>query len=144
MNPPSSSKAPPAFLLLMLLVLVQGLSALHGGGSLILDPSGARLQMSLRLLEGTPFPDYLVPGLVLFVLLGAYPLVILVGLWRRRAWAAAGAAVVGAGLVIWIAVQLLLVGRLSVLQPLFAVLGIMILSLALSPQVRSFCRGTRT
>jgi hypothetical protein len=43
----------------------QGLTGLAGGVALVADPSGRALGLPAGWLEGTPFADYLVPGLVL-------------------------------------------------------------------------------
>jgi len=54
------------------IVLLFGLAinAIGGGLFLIIDPSGKAIQIPLDLLEGTPFTNYLIPGLVLFFAIG--------------------------------------------------------------------------
>ncbi len=52
------------------LELLVGIAALFGGGSLIADPSGARLQMPISFLDSTPFRSYLIPGGLLFGVVG--------------------------------------------------------------------------
>jgi len=59
---------------LLFLLLFLGMSALVGGSGLVADPSGAAIGLPLDLLRGSPFGDYLVPGLVLLIVLGAGPL----------------------------------------------------------------------
>ena len=53
--------------------------------------------MPLSMLEGSPFKDYLIPGLILLVVLGLFPLVVLYGLVRRRRWGWWLSIAVGAG-----------------------------------------------
>jgi hypothetical protein len=60
------------------LLVFQGLSGLCGGGAL--------LHLPLDLLEGSPFTELRILGLILLTVLGVGPLVMAAGLWRRRAW----------------------------------------------------------
>jgi hypothetical protein len=52
------------------LLLVLAANALGGGWLLITDPGGGSIGISIELLEGTPFDDYLVPGIILFIVNG--------------------------------------------------------------------------
>jgi hypothetical protein len=131
--------------LLMALLLFQGLSGIAGGIGLVGDPSGDSLQISLSLLEGTPFNDYLIPGLILLVVLGIAPLIALYGLWKQRHWGWLGSLAIGVGLIIWIGVQILLIGYQPQppLQLIYGVLGIAIVSTALTPSVRNDYTSTQ-
>lgn len=51
----------------IILLLFNSISALFGGWSLMSDPSGETMDMPLRFLEHSPFDDFLVPGIILFV-----------------------------------------------------------------------------
>ena len=77
--------------------MFQGLSGLYGGGAL--------LHLPLDLLEGSPFTELRIPGLILFTVLGIGPLVVAAELWRRRIWAWYGALAISGVLTIWIAVE---------------------------------------
>jgi len=57
------------------LLLVNGLGALYGGFLLMLDPSGTRMQMPLSYLEHSPFSNYLIPGIILFIVNGLFSFV---------------------------------------------------------------------
>lgn len=131
---------PVGVYLLMLALLFQGLSGIAGGYGLAADPSGASLRIPLELLADSPFSDYFVPGLTLLVVLGIGPLLVLYGLWTRQAWGWYGALLVGVALMIWIVVQIALVGYMSwpPLQLVYGLLGLAIAGLALMPQVRAF------
>jgi len=118
-------------LLLAALLVFLGISALYGGYMLVLEPSGQRLQMSTSILVGTPFHDFRFPGLVLFFGLGIGALVPLPGFAFRSTWFILGSGVVGAVLLVWILVQVLLVGYVSWLQPFYAFLGAVITVLAI-------------
>lgn len=111
-----------------------------GGGALVADPSGSLLQMPRSLLEGSPFDDYLIPGLVLFLVLGVFPFIVLYGLWQRLPWAWPAALVVGIALVVWIGVEVLMIGYHAEppLQLVYGLLGVVLLALVLLPSVRLY------
>jgi uncharacterized BrkB/YihY/UPF0761 family membrane protein len=117
---------------LMGVLVFQGLSGLGGGLVLVIDPTGATIGLPLERLEGSPFQDFLVPGLVLLTLLGAGPLLVVVGLRRGHPWSRAAALGIGAMLLVWLAVQILVVGYQPQppLQLLYGVVGMLILALA--------------
>jgi len=56
----------------IILSMFVGLAAIYGGWMLIADPSGQTLQFPLELLNDTPFNDYFIPGLILFIIIGVY------------------------------------------------------------------------
>jgi hypothetical protein len=96
--------------LLTAAVLLQGLSGIGGGVALVADPSGAALGLPVTLLAESPFRDYFFPGLILLVLLGIAPLIVAWGLWRRRGWSWYGSVHVGTALLVWITVQIFMIG----------------------------------
>lgn len=117
-----------------------GATALFGGGMLVLDPSGASMEMPVEWLAGTPFPDYLVPGLVLFTVLGFGSFLVCYGVVRRRAWAWPAAVGLGVALVGWIAVQMALLWMVNVLHVVYGGLGVALVVLATSPAARRYLR----
>ncbi len=50
-----------------------GLGALGGGGVLIVSPSGKLMGMPLSMLQHSPFSSFLLPGSILFLVLGLVP-----------------------------------------------------------------------
>lgn len=82
-------------------------------------------------LAGTPFPSFLVPGLVLGVIVGGTQLVAAVAIPTRRHWALLMAAVAGFGMLIWIFIELAIVGY-SWLQSVYFGLGVLELILVLA------------
>lgn len=125
--------------LLLVLLLVQGSSGVFGGLALVLDPTGAAIGLPLDLLEGSVFADYLVPGIVLLVLLGIAPLFVAGAVLKRRPRAWIGSLAVGVALMLWIAVQVLVVGYQPEppLQAVYGTLGLAIALTSLAPSVRS-------
>ena len=112
----------------------QGLSGIAGGFGLMADPTGASLRIPLEWLEGSPFTDYLLPGIVLFFVLGVIPLGVVYGLWKGKTWSRLAAVAVGAALCIWIAVEIAVIGYQTEppLQLIYGIVGIAILLLSLS------------
>ncbi len=106
------------------------LGGLFGGLSLISDPTGRSMQLPTeRFLEGTPFTNYLVPGLILFTVSGVVPLVVSLGALMRLPWARFGHVAVGALLTGWMGVQIWLVGLSAGLQVMYLMVGLLILAL---------------
>jgi hypothetical protein len=123
---------------LMAFLLLQGIGAIGGGGVLVASPDGAIMHMPVSNMRGSPFADYLIPGLILLLVLGVFPLVVLAGLWRRQAWAWFGSFAVGCGLIIWIAVEMVFV-PFDILQAIFGAIGVLIALLTLLSPVRRYC-----
>lgn len=84
--------------------------ALGGGGALVLGPKGEIIPLPVSVLAGSPFETYFVPGLILFCVLGLGPLGASALAWRLHPAAPVAAATVGAALLIWLAVQIAIVG----------------------------------
>jgi hypothetical protein len=140
-----------AWLLIILLILI-GIGAVISGALLFLAPDGRLLQLPLKYLDGSPFSDFLIPGIVLFVFVGIYPLMVGYSLVRKPSWrwpdvlnpsktmhwswAAAWAA--GAVMLGWIAVETLLLGYISFLQPVILGYGLLVIILTLLPAVRGY------
>jgi hypothetical protein len=59
---------------LIILLLLNGISAVMGGWSLIVHPDGSVLGLSANLIMSSPFSDYRLPGIVLFCLIGIFSL----------------------------------------------------------------------
>ncbi len=58
----------------IILLLFNAISALFGGWSLMSDPSGETMEMPLRFLEHSPFENFRVPGVILFITNGIFSL----------------------------------------------------------------------
>jgi hypothetical protein len=57
------------------LLFVNGIGAIYGGFQLITDPTGFTMQMPLSFLVNSPFNDYLIPGIILFIVNGIFSFV---------------------------------------------------------------------
>jgi len=103
-----------------------GLGALGGGVVLVANPDGSAMQWNLTMLAGSPFTDFRIPGLILAGLfgVGSYAVVAL-GLGRRRV-APFLAFAIGVAQMIWIVVELAIIGQFSFLHPACFALGLLI------------------
>lgn len=99
--------------------------ALGGGGALLLGPRGEIIPLPLSALEGSPFETYFVPGLVLFTVLGLGPLAAARLVWLRHPLAPLAAIGTGLALLIWLAVEIVIVGYTNnpPLQPFYLLFG---------------------
>jgi hypothetical protein len=93
-----------------------GLGAVVSGAMLIVAPSGILLQAPLEMLKNSPFHDFLIPGIILFLVIGLGQLA--AGILSLRLHRLCGfvGAVFGIGLMIWIFVQVSMIGGGHVLQ----------------------------
>lgn len=125
------------YYILSILVLFQGLSGMVGGTGLIIDPSGELMNIPVKWLSGSPFPDYLIPGIILASILGIYPLISFIGLLRRKDWAVTATRNLGFALIIWIITEIIVIGYQSEppLQLIYGILGLVILLISYFPHL---------
>ena len=60
-----------------------GVGAIFGGGALIISPSGELLGMPLSMIKDSPFPNFLIPAIFLFVFLGLAPCLLIFALVKK-------------------------------------------------------------
>lgn len=144
-------KRPFPLYLLCLLHLLLSVSALAAGYSFITDPDGSGLGINLSYLNRTPFTSFFLPGLILFVFNGLFPLFILIGLFFQPKWKFAGILNIypekhwswtyslysGIILISWIAIQITMV-EYFILQPACIGIGLIILILTLLPSIQKY------
>jgi hypothetical protein len=114
------------------LEVLLSIGALGGGLVLMLAPRGEILPLPLAALAGSPFDTYFVPGLILFGVLGLGPLIAARLALLRHPLAATAAFIVGAGLLIWVGVEVAIIGYSNEppLQAIYGILGVVILFVA--------------
>ena len=132
------ARRPALLWVLVGLLVLQGIGGIGGGASLAAKPDGGILKMPLSYLDGSPFADYRVPGLVLLCVLGIFPLVVAFGLQSRRRWAWFGAFAVGCGLMIFELVEVSVIGY-NVQQPIWGTIGVLIALGSIAPPVQRAC-----
>ena len=87
-----------------------GIGAIGGGLALMLGPRGEIIPLPVSALTGSPFADYFVPGAILFAIIGLFPLGAAVLTLRRHRVAPLLACAVGTALIIWLVVEIAVVG----------------------------------
>jgi hypothetical protein len=109
-----------------------GIGAVISGALLIIRPDGHYLQIPLDMLKNSPFRNFLIPGVILFLVIGVGNIVSAVLSFRIQRIAGFAGLFFGFGLVIWLFVQINLVGGGHWLQYLYFVLGIIQLLLGIA------------
>ncbi len=100
------------------------IGALYGGSQFILGPDGHLMGMPVSVLSHSPFSSFLIPGMVLFAVIGIGPLAAAIVTYRRPEFAPLAAALVGLILMGWVTVEMvMLAGPSSLLWALYLVLG---------------------
>lgn len=145
-------KRPFVAYLLIALQLLLGIGAVAGGSFMLINPSGELLGLGLELLDGSPFDDYLIPGLLLTLVLGVMPLLVACGLiWRFPArvadrlnlyrdthWSWSFSLYTGYALVIWIAAQVYFLQAVQGVHLLYWTIGFAIQIVTLLPRTRKY------
>lgn len=152
----SKKKKTFAVYILIILIVFQSISGLIGGVGLLIDTSGSTLKMPMFFLRNTPFKDYLIPALVLFFMLGVYPTFIAIGLifklkikwinfvniYKEQSWVWTFSLYLGIILSLWIDFQVMFIGYWHHIQTIYAILGILIIIVALLPGVKNYYKLT--
>lgn len=115
----------------LMLLLFNGISACFGGWMLMRSPDGSDLNMTVDLLNDSPFSDYLIPGIILFVFNGLLSLAIA---WLtvlnvkhfEKLIMTQGAILTG-----WIVIQVILLQTINYLHILFGSVGLLLITLGL-------------
>jgi hypothetical protein len=103
-----------------------GIGALAGGIALVTRPDGSAMGFETSILAGSPFHDFLVPGLILGGLFGLGSFVVAFLGLRHHPLAPLLAFGIGCGQMIWIVVQLAIIQTISFLHPLMFATGLVI------------------
>lgn len=136
------------FLIILLGFLAIG--ALFGGLAFVIRPDGSIYQLPVELLANSPFKDYMLPGIILLILFGIFPVLVIYGLIKKPenkylnklnlindyhySWTFA--VYTGIALIIWINIQTLILNAVDILHTIYSTLGIFIICIALLPQTR--------
>ena len=106
-----------------ILQLFIGLSAFVSGILMMIFYDGKALQMPLSMLKGSPFTDFFIPGLILCLVNGAGNIFSAILSFKRHRLSGFAGIFFGSGLVIWIFVQVSMIGGGHWLQNLYFSLG---------------------
>ncbi len=108
-------------------MLFNAASALFGGICLLAEPDGGILKMPLTWLENSPFPDYLIPGLILFICLGVSSLITVLYVIRNKSCAGYLIILQGVMNLAWIVTQIIVIRILFWLQFVYGGIGLVFL-----------------
>ena len=107
------------------LLLFVALNAFGGG---YYGLSGAK-NVPAEWLKDSPFHNYFIPGLILFICVGGSAFVAAVAVFKNHRLARSTAFISGTILLVWITVQMVIIGYVSWLQPASAIAGLLIIFL---------------
>ncbi len=118
-------------LILGIIQLFVAAGALPAGYLMLAQPDGSGLGMTTAILSGSPFKDFLIPGLFLFTVNGVFNLISSLLCLFKYKHAAIMGTLLGSALLIWVLVQVYSVGLTHILQPVYftIALGEIILSI---------------
>jgi hypothetical protein len=116
--------------LLFILVCFIALTSTLSGLLMIIRPDGSILSLPVSLLGGTPFKDFLVPGILLTSVVGGVNLLAIFHSLKRHknryTWAMAGGAIICG----WIIAQMILIRAFHWVHIIYLVIGILIILIA--------------
>ena len=128
-----------------------GIGAMGGGIVMIISPDGELIGLPLSEFKNMPFSSYLIPGIILFSILGVIPLLLIIALLKKPEskiaekinifkdmhWSWTYSIFIAFTLIGWIHIQLIfLQGVVHWLQTFYMFYAILIIIIALLPQMR--------
>ena len=128
-----------------------GLGAIGGGAVLIISPSGEMMGLPISSFKNMPFNSFLIPGIILFTVLGIVPLFLIIALLKKPKsklaehinvfndmhWAWTYSIYIAFTLIGWIHIQLIfLQSGVYWLHTFYMFYAILIIIIALLPQMR--------
>ena len=136
---------------LLFLLAFLGLGAISGGAVLIISPGGEMIGMPLSMLQKSPFKNFLLPGIILFTVIGLFPLMIIAALIKKPVsglaerfnfysdmhWAWTYTIYVAFALIFWIQLEMIFLSAVSWLHTFYMFLAASIIFVALLPPVRN-------
>jgi len=112
------------FITLSVFQFFVGFTATVSGFLMVLYPSGVLFQMPPEMLKNSPFNDFFIPGLFLLLVLGVGQLLAGILTMRRHPFAGLVGAAFGIALIIWIFVQVNMIGGRHILQYSYFSIGV--------------------
>lgn len=127
------------------------LGAIGGGIVLIVSPDGALIGLPLSEFKNMPFTSYLIPGIVLFSILGVIPSLLIIALLKKPEskiadqinifkdmhWSWTYSIYIAFTLIGWIHIQVIFLGgTVHWLQTFYMFYAVLIIVIALLPQMR--------
>lgn len=144
-------KKPIGFYLLLIAVFLQAFGGLAGGFTMIISPSGSFMQFPKDTLAKSPFSSFLIPGIILFFLLGVVPSLTLYGLikktnwplpeklnlYKEQNWSWMFSLYTSVMLTIWLHIEAMYIGY-HFLQTVYGLISVSIMVFTLLPSVKEY------
>jgi hypothetical protein len=100
-----------------------GIGGMAGGLGTILNPE-APLGASVEMLENSPFSNFLIPGIILFTIIGLGNVISAITILFKSRFQGYISSVFSWALVIWIVVQCIMINSIVFLHVLFFTIGL--------------------
>ncbi|WP_422122375.1 hypothetical protein DHX103_11250 [Planococcus sp. X10-3] len=149
-----NNKRPASVKILIFLHVFLAVGAILGGLSFIMAPtgSGSYLELPISYLDNSPFRSFLIPGILLFTVLGVFPLLIAYYLFSKRPskfgdslnvfkdrhWSWGFSLYIGFALIIWITVQVYFLQVVGGLHLFYMAYSLLLLIVTLWPNVQRY------
>ena len=136
--------------ILLILLGFLALGAIGGGGVLIISPTGELIGMPLSELRNSPFNSFLLPGVILFSVLGLIPLLLIIALVKKpdselaeqfnlfkdMHWSWTFCIYIAFTLIFWIQIQMVFLQSVQWLHTFYMFYAVAVITIALLPQIR--------
>jgi hypothetical protein len=136
---------------LIILLTFLAIGALFGGGAFVISPGGYILKMPLSYLGNSPFKNFLIPGIILFLIFGVIPFILVfarikkpvcklcerINFFKDMHWTWTFCIYVGFALIIWIQVEMIFLQNVVWMHTFYIGYSIVLIFVTLLPQVRN-------
>lgn len=153
-QPKSRERRPRVVVVQLVLLAFLAVTAIGGGLEMLLFPQGNPF-VKAEWLESIPLDDWIVPGLVLGVGFGLGSALVLWGVLRRphigwldrlatptrHHWSWLASMILGAGLILWILLEVALIPERSVVEAIYVGVGLALVALPWFPAASAYLRG---
>ena len=128
------------------------IGAIGGGAVLIISPEGELMGLPVSSFKNMPFNSFLIPGIILFLVLGLVPLLLIIALLKKPEsklaeqfnvfkdmhWSWTYSIYIAITLICWIHIQLIfLQSGVFWLYTFYMLYAVVIIIIALLPQIRN-------
>jgi len=111
--------------------LFVAIGALPAGYSMIVEPDGSGLGMTLDILTNSPFSNFFIPGIFLFTVNGVFNLISAFLSFFKYKYSHLLGLGLGIALLIWVSVQVYSIGLTHILQPIYFAIGTIEIALSI-------------
>ncbi len=111
----------------IVLLAFNGISAIFGGGALMIDTTGQSIGMPLSLLRYSPFEDFLIPGILLFLFNGLSSVLVAIAVGKKAKGYPLLVMGQGVASVTWIVTQVIMIRGIGMLHYLYGSIGLVVL-----------------